>query len=186
MNSYISPKFYPNKQFKAVQKNIKKIKQTKKQGFSDNEIWSLDITTAEWLLPKLKKSLTIINKQDIEINEIVWFLGETAEERAIWPGVSKEHYKKITDASLLFGQNILRLSADKEESKKIANEFAIWFLPRLKRLFEVELEIMFESTKNDYNEIIWMFEQIIKKDTSSARFKRAQEIFGESFLNLWS
>lgn len=171
-----------------MQKNIKNIKQAKKQGFADSDTWSLDITAANWLLSRLKNSPVIINKHDLEVNEIMWFLEEIINERAIWPGMDNLHYTRIQEASLLFGRNILRLSVNKEDSTEIARDFSVWFLPRLKRVIEIKTSC--EAHTDDYifglNEIKWMFEQIIKStNINSSRFKRSQEIFGEQFLGLW-
>lgn len=94
-------------------KNIKKyIKQYKQKGFDDSEIWNLDISLSDFLIPRLKRLRNIIQGYPPDfksfeewifvLDEIIWMF-ETYSSKAYQDGFLKNQ-ERMDKAKELFGK----------------------------------------------------------------------------------
>lgn len=94
-------------------KNIKKyINQYKQRGFDDSEIWNLDISLSDFLVPRLKRLRSIIQGYPPDcksfeewisiLDEIIWMF-ETYSSKAYQDGFLKNQ-ERMDKAKELFGK----------------------------------------------------------------------------------
>lgn len=95
-------------------RELKFFKQKITRGFSDKQLWNLDVTLAKFLLPRFKRYLKItknvidFNQQTIkEFDEILWML-ETVSAKKYW-SCTIEETTRVQKACELLGKNLLSL-----------------------------------------------------------------------------
>jgi hypothetical protein len=94
---------------KFLKRRLKFWKQKIVRGFSDDELWSLDIRVAEFMLPRLKRLIVVdpfVRPEAIEaFNEIVWMFEKTIECDIL----NYEDQERFDKATKLFGENFHRM-----------------------------------------------------------------------------
>lgn len=102
------------KRISLLSRELKFFKQKITRGFSDKQLWNLDVTLAKFLLPRFKRYLKItknvfeVNEQTTkEFEEILWML-ETVSTKKYW-SCTIEETTRVQKACELLGKNLLSL-----------------------------------------------------------------------------
>lgn len=90
-----------------MKRKIKFFYQKITRGFSEEDLWSLDISLANWLLPRLKEFVRITNfnftkEKQKDFEEIIWMLEEIQK-------CNINNTERFEKAKILFGNYINRL-----------------------------------------------------------------------------
>ena len=101
---------WPILDVKLLKRRLQLWKQKLTRGFSDDELWSLDITVAKFMLPRLKRLIKIdpFDRPDAReaFEEIVWMLEKTIECDALVEDCDRIRFKKATE---LLAENLHRM-----------------------------------------------------------------------------
>jgi hypothetical protein len=101
---------WPSLDIGLLKRRLQLWKQKLTRGFSDDELWSLDITVAKFMLPRLKRLIKIdpfSRPEAIEaFKEIAWMLEKTIECDFLAEDCDRIRFEKAT---LLLAKNLHRM-----------------------------------------------------------------------------
>ena len=98
--------------FKFLPRSMKHLWQKFTRGFSDRDTWNLDVTTAKFVLPRLKRFKELTNGHPYELtwdewlailDKIIYALSVAASDKGYYE-LSVDEGKKVQEGFELFGK----------------------------------------------------------------------------------